>query len=519
MIEKYNDRLFRFWSCRPGLFYGISSLLGFYASFYGVVFVLFPMSCLWSPYLITPRRSGSLRSLSLSLLLFISCIVYAESYRNHPSLPPEGVIGEGFIDIESVSLKSGAFGKTWVYRCRLLSFHPEGKKKLSIARNCTCSIFLSHKPRLLRPPADCSYLVKGRLMSTGEHTYYIKIDKEKPWRPLQSGLCLAEFRFRMKQALTDRFEKIFSYPRSAVFLAGMATGEFDDRIMQTEFARFGLGHILAISGFHFAITAGVLSLIVRPLLPSSIATICICLFLTAYYIFLGNSASVLRSWIMILIGLLGNVFGKKGSALNSLGIALLIILLLDPLLSLTIGFQLSFLATAAILFCYAPIDRALEYLLPKRPLSQMINMNYLNRHGYCLLSFFRQGAALGLAVHLFVFPVVLYYFHVFSWTGIFYNFFFPLLVSLSIFLLLVGLLFSLVVPFLAWPIHACNNFYTNRVLNVIYNLPLSIDANFETENLSPWFVVCYLCILFLCGIFLKTSLIEDHLERQDPAFI
>ena len=508
----------RFWNHHPALFYGVSSLLGFYCAFYDIQYLLFPLALFFTPYLFVLRQKTYIKPLIMSLLILFSSLLYGKAHHHPFALPTEGVVGEAYMEIESVSEQSTYFGKNWMYRCHLRNFYPSDPS-FSMMRNIKCTISLPQRSNLIRPLANQAYLIKGQLEQSKHARYYFKIDKKEEWLGVQGSWSLAELRYGLKQQVMTLFKEFFRDSTSAIFLSGLMTGEFDDRIMQSEFARFGLQHIMAISGFHFSVIAGILSLILRIIVPRYMRTPCVLIALTAYFLFLGNSASILRSWIMIVIALTGEYFGKNGSALNSLGVALLVILLIDPLLSQTVGFQFSFLATAAILLCFSPINFFLESIFPKRPLSQMKDMNKLNQHGYCLLAFFRQGLALALAINIFVAPISLYYFHQFSYMSLFYNFFFPLFVSLSLFLLLIGLIFSCVFFPLGQVFHSINNVYTQWILNLIYNLPHSVDVYYEAEEVSLWFVVVYVCLTFMIGIHMRSQLSEKRIENQDLAYI
>ena len=103
---------------------------------------------------------------------------------------------------------------------------------------------------------------------------------------------------------------------SANFLAGLATGEFDDHWMRQQFSRFGVQHLLAISGFHFAIIAGCLSFALRLFFPAKSCTLILLACLGGYTIFLGPQASILRAWLMSSLALIGFLIEKHPSALN-----------------------------------------------------------------------------------------------------------------------------------------------------------------------------------------------------------
>jgi competence protein ComEC len=306
---------------------------------------------------------------------------------------------------------------------------------------------------------------------------------------------------------------------AATFLAGIATGNFDDRRMQFEFSRFGLQHIMAISGFHFAIIACILGCLLRLVVPHKIAIISLIFLVSSYFVILGPTPSVMRAWLTILVALSGYLISKRGSALNSLGVAMLIVLAYDPHLCCHIGFQLSFLATAAILMLFNGIDQGLKYVFFQRPLSEVITMNRLNQHGYLILSCCRQGIALSLAVNLTTLPLLLYYFHKFSLMSLVYNLFFPFLVSLSMVMLILGLVGSIVFSPLGQIIHHINDFYTGFMLDYIYNMPRTLDRFLTVETVPLYAVILGLCLAFYLGVWMH-HLTEKQKESQlDLAYL
>jgi competence protein ComEC len=510
-----------FWSTAPALLYGMLFLLGFYSSLQGSWFLIFPLLLVGSAFFTTHyfRTRQNLKQLVLSGLVFISAWMYGSSHYHFPILEQGGIKGAAWIEIESLRLKTTYFGKQWVYSCQLNSFLPDNKPSTSIAKNIKCTLTLTPDPTLKRPLANQSYLVQGTLKQAESGAYFLKVKKEEDWLPVAASWSLAEWRYKAKKAVINWIQHHFSHPPSATFLAGLATGEFDDHLMQHEFARFGLQHIMAISGFHFAIIAGILSFLLRLWIPRKVAALSIILFLNGYFLFLGTSPSILRAWLMICVALLGHCLNKQSHALNLLGVALIGVLLIDPLACQTIGFQLSFLVTAAILIGYAPLDYFLSTVLLKRPLSQVIEMNRLNQHAYCLLAFFRQGLALMLTVNVVALPAALYYFHQFPFMSLFYNLFFPLLVSFSMFLLLLGFPLSFIAEPLGQFVHNFNNFYTKWVLNLIYNPPSSIDTYYQIESFSAVWIIIYLCLITLIGMWARFYIKEKLSERQDFVFL
>jgi len=95
--------------------------------------------------------------------------------------------------------------------------------------------------------------------------------------------------------------------RSASFLKGISTGDFEDHMMVMELGRFGLQHIMAISGFHFSLVALIISTLFAGFLPRKMASSTVIFLLSCYFLFLGCSPSILRAWVMIFVVLLGTI--------------------------------------------------------------------------------------------------------------------------------------------------------------------------------------------------------------------
>lgn len=319
----------------------------------------------------------------------------------------------------------------------------------------------------------------------------LKLSPDEPWRPVLRSRSLAERRYQAKEALSAHIRSHFPNRRSAAFLSGILTGEFDDRLMLHEFGRFGLQHIMAISGFHFAIVAAIFTFLMRLFLEKRAAAFILIGLLTLYFIFLGYNPSIIRAYVAVTIMLIGSLWERQGTGLNSLGFALMLLLLYDPLLCLHIGFQYSFAATGAILLFFSPLETLLQKWFPKRFLGHLMETGWLNQHGYLLLSLLRQGMALGIAVNLVTVPMMLYHFHRFPWMSLLYNLFFPAMVSVSMLLLILGL----ISPFLSGVLHGLNGVYTSFMLDLTYTIPPALDLVLRVESFPIEVLAIYLTLL------------------------
>lgn len=396
------------------------------------------------------------------------------------------------IRLDHVALVHSKFQESWIYRGALRSF-----EDISL-NNAPCTVKLTTKQFPERPATDTVYAVTGLLREGGAPGRY-NLTLSKEWVPLEKTWGIAEWRFRLQERIKRFiFEKTASR-ESAQFLAGIALGQFDDPYLAFEFSRLGLQHIMAISGFHFAIIALILSLLLRCLFPYRTTNALLFLFLSGYFVLLGLRPSVLRAWIMIGIGLSGQLLEKQSSSLNAFGFALMAGLLIDPTYIGNLGFQLSYAITGGILLLYSPINALFKNLIQSRSPQ---HLSLIDQHGLFLLCLIRQALALTATVHLIAVPIVLFYFHKFPLFSAVYNLFFPFLVTFSMLFLLLSIL-TIPLPWVSQLLCAINNIYSEFLINLTLYNPLSTDFILRTSLITVDFLICYLSALFFLGILLQ----------------
>jgi len=476
-MTRYLEKMEFFWRKHPALLYGLAFLLGCSWALTKALPLLVPMGALALAFS-TPWRHGA------ALGVFLMAIVYAKGLYIFPEGNLEPIRGEGYFSIDSLSLKKTHFGTFWVYKGTL--------KRFAEFRNVPVALSIPNRSDYHRPPAVCDYWVQGTLKKVSPHQFQFKWDGNTPWKLVTGTSSWAEKRYHAKQVVAALIHRQIDNPRSATLLAGLATGDFDDTHMQYQFGRFGLQHIMAISGFHFSILAAFFSFTLQLFFERKWSSALLIALLSTYFLFLGTAPSILRAWISILIVLGGYLFEKKGNGLNSLGIGLLAVLIYNPLYVLSLGFQFSFAATAAIFLLYPPCEEFLALFLQKRNLQRALKMPLLDQHGFILLTGLRKGLALTLAVNLVALPMMLFYFQKFPLLSLFYNLFFPFLISVAMLLLLVGLMCP-------W-IHPLNSWFTEKVLDLTYNMPKSFDYTIWWNDLGAQWIVAYVTGIFLLGI-------------------
>ncbi|MCB1112072.1 MAG: ComEC/Rec2 family competence protein [Chlamydiales bacterium] len=491
----------------PAALYAAAVFLGVSASLSPSWALFFPAVVLFIPIFFPLIKLRTRIRFFLALAAAIVFFCYCHTYYRLPQLPDEGMRGCYYFRTCQLEQKQCSFGKQWGFTGSVCSM--DGS-----VQHAPCRISLPMK-MADRSPADSDYLLQGILYSTRGGRYRLVVDTGIPWEPVEGSFSLAELRFRAKETIAGWIRSGIANPVSGRFLVGLATGNFDDQLMVHELGRFGLQHIMAISGFHFAVVAGIMTFWMQLLLPRRAATLLLILLLSSYFLFLGPSPSIVRAWISVSVVLVGMFIGRAGNGLNTLGVAVLVMMLWDPLFSQHIGFLFSVGVTAGILVFFSLSDRLLQNVWPVRTLSVMVEMDRFNQHAYCLLHFFRNALALTLAVNVVAFPMSLYFFHQFSIWGIVYNLFFPFMVTFSMILLLVALL----LPPLAPLFHAINSRYTTFLLGYVYHAPTSMDLFVKTASVDPVLLSCYFTCLFFVGLFLAWRQRRERLALRELQFV
>lgn len=118
----------------------------------------------------------------------------------------------------------------------------------------------------------------------------------------------------------------------------------------------GVYHVLAISGLHISIFCHIVLGAVRvlPLRRRTRSALAL-LFLWCPVLLSGGSHAVLRAAVMYSVLLFGQVIGRKADSLNSLGLAVILLICMDPFAVLSYGFLLTVLATLGILLFERPL--------------------------------------------------------------------------------------------------------------------------------------------------------------------
>jgi competence protein ComEC len=278
------------------------------------------------------------------------------------------------------------------------------------------------------------------------------------------------------------FERVLSrmYPEPEAGLAkGLLLGgnSYLSEKMKGHFGRLGLSHIVAVSGYNIV-------LIVQAILFLGILlgfwrrqAIVLSLAGSVFFIFIiGMPASAVRAGLMA-----GAAFGafflqRISYSLAAVLLAASVMLLYQPLyLWYDAGFQLSFLATLAVIYAMSWYELFLHY----------------KRFG----KGFVEIVWLAVAVQLFLWPILVYHFGFISWLSLVANILFLPVVPLAMLIsFLAGLIVMIVPPvagFIGWIGYFPLTFIT-RGAEILSTLPWSVS---EAIHLPLWAVLLWYGLL------------------------
>jgi competence protein ComEC len=150
-------------------------------------------------------------------------------------------------------------------------------------------------------------------------------------------------------------------------VAGLTIGERSllSEAVEAEMKTLSLTHLVAVSGANLAIIVGAIYFLCAGLgLPRNIRYLTALIAMSGYVLLVGPESSVIRAATMALFVMVGLWLGRGSSALNSLSLAIVVLLMVDPGLATDIGFALSAFATAGLLIMAAPMFEWLRQYLP-----------------------------------------------------------------------------------------------------------------------------------------------------------
>ncbi len=212
-----------------------------------------------------------------------------------------------------------------------------------------------YRPHNFRNPGAFDY--QGYLADNGISLLGSAKEAEVELLPGFAGSQFELWRTRARHSVIQKIHRL--WPENEAALAdAMLIGEnaFIERDLLADFQRTGTYHVLVVSGLKVSILALVTFWLLRRLRASDFTSGAIALLLTvAYAVLTGVGAPVWRATLMLALYFCTRLLYRRKSVLNAIGIAALILLLMDPRSLFGASFQLSFLCVLIITAIGTPI--------------------------------------------------------------------------------------------------------------------------------------------------------------------
>lgn len=235
----------------------------------------------------------------------------------------------------------------------------------------------------------------GYLRNMGAAAYVQALPSELQITALENVNPFVGYVEKLKEKLYFQMEELPEKQRQ--LLKGLAFGDktllsgHDSNIL----SQTGVAHVFAVSGLHvgfvIAFALGIINLLKRRLrLPKLFQLGLTALFTLFYALMCGFTYSVIRAVVMGLAAAVSVIYYENYNSKSALIYAAFVCVLVQPYAVCNIGFQLSFLATFALLFTYGIWRRLIK-----------------------------SGAlATVLAAQTMTMPLVIYYFNILTLIGI-----------------------------------------------------------------------------------------------------
>lgn len=225
--------------------------------------------------------------------------------------------------------------------------------------------------------------------STGEA---IKIEKSQ-MVGIKSKILL------LRQTLTE--EIMTELPNSAGgIIAGLCFGvkTYIPKTVSTAFSAAGVSHLLAVSGLHLSVWSTLLYAVLRKLRVSrKLSSATAILFIAFFAVLTGLNPPVIRAGAMLTLMFSSGLFCREADSINSIGLALTAMLMLNPYMATSLSLLLSVFATLGLVILMKPVSEFLN-----RPLKRVKNKCFTK-----LYKFVSAAVAVSISVTVATLPIYL----------------------------------------------------------------------------------------------------------------
>lgn len=275
-----------------------------------------------------------------------------------------------------------------------------------------------------RPSHPYSFNMKNYLKSKGASGIVViaYIHEFGPTFSLYQTICA--MRLELKKHIVETFPHTLA-PEAEALIIGLQE-DVDDETKRA-YQKLGITHLFAISGLHIAIVTFILyETLIRLHVRRELASLILMILLPAYAVLAGGAPSVWRAVATVELLMLSR-WKHRLAMDDALAISFIGFVLIEPWAIYQIGFQLSYLATAGLV--------------------------YSSRILASIQSFWRKSFLVTFVCQLIVYPLLLFHFYELSLSSLFVNIFYVPLFSFLILPINIGLVILSFLPeYLSQPV-------------------------------------------------------------------
>ena len=292
------------------------------------------------------------------------------------------------------------------------------------------------------------------------------------------GQGLSSFWAALRLRIVDGINSSLPEEES-LFLQGLLLGSKegmtpDDRDL---YQKTGVMHLFAVSGLHLGFVFIALMAAAGSLGLKRLPTfILVTAGLWGYAALIDFTSPVTRAAVMATVGLAAYLWQERRNAINSLALAALVLLLLNPVVLFDPGFQLSFVATWGIIYLAVPLNRHL-------PL----------REGW------REALTVPAAAQLAILPLTAIYFQRVAVLGILANVLVIPLAGLVVYLGLAGMLLAIAAPGIFNPFFLAAGALSLPIKGLLRLLAGVLGASFLVPPPPLWLCLLWFALLVVLG--------------------
>jgi len=296
---------------------------------------------------------------------------------------------------------------------------------------------------------------------------------------------LFDLAYVIREAICSKIHNCFDGDVAGI-CEGLIVGQKDDisqEVTET-FRKSGISHIIVVSGMHVNIIVWILTAVMSlfGIGKQRFTAIFYILGIWLFVLIAGIDPSACRAAIVATVLYIGMIFKKDADSYNSLGLAVVIMFIVNPLIYFNIGFRLSVLSVLGILIFSGKIKEKVKFL-PR---------------------VFADAFAVTVSAQICLIPILAQTFGYIGFIGIAVNIIVCPVITLLVSLIIAALIFSgvpVIGSFLLWIV----NILISGIIQITKWIAMMPYVSFKTYALSGGFLIIYGLMVLALYYFLVSN--------------